>query len=142
MEVRTTLYNWDRVLTYLFLTLYGAYSIFYPLVSVDKVSEHWVEILLGANFMFAGGSMLYGFLRDRYLVWKMGMTIAFIGLTTITLLVGIVGGPPALGAAFLFGAFATDSLYSIRRERRRRLETEIRRQLEAIVASAKPGETP
>lgn len=131
--------NWDRVLTYIFFVLYGTYSIFFPLVSVDKVSEHWVEILLGANFVFAGMSMLYGFLRDRYVVWKMGMTVAFIGLSTITLLVGIVGGASALGAAFLFGAFATQCLYGIRRERVRRTEREIRHQLELIIQSARPG---
>lgn len=133
--------DWDRVLTYIFFVLYGAYSIFFPLVSVDKVSDHWVEVLLGVEFMYAGFSMLYGLFRDRYKIWRMGMTVAFIGLATITLVIAAVGGFRVLSYAFLFGAFAMQSLYGIRRERKRRIETEIRRQLEQIVASAKPGET-
>jgi hypothetical protein len=55
--------------------------------------------------------------------------------------IAAVGGFRVLSYAFLFGAFAMQSLYGIRRERKRRIETEIRRQLEQIVASAKPGET-
>jgi hypothetical protein len=136
--MKTILRDWDRFLTYLFFIFYGAYSVFFPLISVDKVSEHWVEILLGTNFVFAGVSMFIGLLRNSYMVWKMGVTIAFIGLSTISLLVGIVGGPPALGAAFLFGAFATDCLYGVRRERRRREQEAIRRDLEAIIESVKP----
>lgn len=136
--MKTILRDWDRFLTYLFFILYGAYSVFFPLVSVDKVSEHWLEIILGTNFVFAGVSMFVGLLRHNYLVWKMGVTIAFIGLFTIALLVGIVGGPPALGAAFLFGAFATDCLYGVRRERNRREQEEIRRHLEAIIESVRP----
>lgn len=138
--VRTAVRDWDRVLTYLFFILYGAYSIFFPLVSVERVSAHWVEVLLGTEFVFAGASMLYGLFYDHFKVWRMGMTVAFIGLTTITLLVAAVGGWRVLSYAFLFGAFAAQSLYGIRRERRRRTELEIRRQLEAIVESARPGE--
>ena len=138
--VRTVTRDWDRVLTYIFFILYGAYSIFFPIVSVEKVSAHWIEVLLGAEFIFAGASMLYGLFKDHFKVWRMGMTVAFIGLSTITLLVAIVGGWRVLSYAFLFGAFACQSLYGIRRERRRRSEMEIRRQLEAIIASARPEE--
>lgn len=139
--VRTATQDWDRVLTYLFFVLYGAYSIFYPIVSVERVSAHWVEVLLGLEFVFAGFSMLYGLFKDRYKVWRMGMTIAFIGLATISLLIAAVGGWRVLSYAFLFGAFAAQSLYGIRRERRRRTELEIRRQLELIIESARPEET-
>jgi hypothetical protein len=146
--VRSGVKDWDRVLTYIFFIGYGFYSIFYPLVSVAKVSEHWTEILLGVEFIFAGAAMLYGLFKDHYTTWRMGMSVAFIGLTTITILVSVVGGPQSYAYAFLFGAFAMQSLYGIRREHRRRteqeklrLERDIRLQLEALVASTRPGET-
>jgi hypothetical protein len=134
--------NWDRVISYVLFIAYGAYSIFYPLVSVARASEHWAEILLGVDFIFAGAAMLYGLYYDRYSVWKMGMTVAFIGAMTVTLLIAFVGGAEVLAYAFLFGAFAMQSLYGIRRERNRRIEWRIRRELETLVASARPGETP
>ena len=132
--------QWDRVLTYVFFVFYGAYSIAYPIISVGRVSSHWMEILLGVEFIFAGLAMLYGLYIDHYTVWRMGMSVAFIGLATIALLVALVGGAPVFSYAALFGAFAMQSLYGIRRERKRRTEAEIRQQLEAIVASARPGE--
>jgi len=139
--VRTVARDWDRVLTYLFFVFYGGYSIFFPIVSVDRVSDHWLEILLGLEFVYAGLSMLYGLFRNHYPIWRMGMTVAFIGLATISLLIAVVGGPSVYAYAFLFGAFACQSMYGIRREKRRRLEEEVRRQLEDIVASARPGRT-
>lgn len=130
-----------RLLTYIFFICYGAYSIFFPLVSVERISDHWVEVLLGAEFVFAGASMIYGLCADHFMVWKMGMSVAFLGLMTITLVIAAVGGFRVFAYAFLFGAFACQSLYSIVRERGRREERDIRRQLEAIVASVRPERT-
>jgi hypothetical protein len=137
--MNTVTRDWDRVLTYFLFVAYGLYSIFFPIVSVERVTDHWLEIVLGADFIFAGASMLYGLYSNRYEIWRMGMSVACIGLTTITMLVAAVGGPRVYAYAFLFGAFACQSLYGIRRERRRRIEAEIRRQLEDIVASVRSG---
>lgn len=134
-------YDWDRLASYLLFVAYGIWSLFFPIVSVERSVEHWLEILLGLEFVYAGLSMMYGLWKNHFMVWAMGMSVAFIGLATITMLVAASGGLRVLAYAFLFGAFATQSLYSIRRERSRRSETEIRRRLEDILASVKPEGT-
>jgi len=128
-------HDWDRLVTYILFVAYGFYSIVFPIVSVERSVAHWVEILLGIEFIFAGASMIYGLAKEHLLVWTMGMSVAGIGLTTITAVVAITGGFKVLAYAFLFGAFAAQCLYGIRRERNRRNESEIRRQLEAILES-------
>lgn len=130
--------DWDRVLTYLFFIGYGAWSVFYPIVSVERASAHWVEVLLGVEFVFAGMCMLLGLHKNNYTVWRMGMTVAFIGLTTISGLIAAVGGFAVFAYAFLFAAFAMQSLYGIRREKKRREQEEIRQHLEAIIESVRP----
>lgn len=130
--------DWDRVLTYAFFICYGFFSIFHPIISVDRVSDHWAEVTLGVLFIYAGSSMLYGLFTDHYAVWRMGMAIAFIGLTTISGLIATVGGFAVLAYAFLFAAFAMQCLYGIRREKRRRESEQLRRQLESIIASVRP----
>lgn len=130
-----------RLLSYVSFVCYGAYSIFFPLISVERVSDHWVEILLGSEFMFAGAAMIYGLCTDHFMVWKMGMSVALLGLATISILIGLVGGYQVLAYAFLFGAFAFQSWYGILRERTRREERDIRRQLEEIVMSVRPERT-
>jgi hypothetical protein len=134
-------HDWDRLVTYVFFMGYGFYSIFFPIISVERSVTHWVEVLLGVEFIFAGGTMIYGLCRGKLTVWTMGMSVAFIGLSTITLVVAITGGFRVFAYALLFGAFAAQSLYGIRRERARRTEKEIRRQLEAILASVSPERT-
>lgn len=134
-------HDWDRLTTYLLFIGYGVWSIFFPIVSVERSVQHWLEVALGLEFVFAGISMIYGLYRKRPTVWNMGMWVALIGLSTITTLVAVTGGFRVLAYAFLFGAFATQSLYGIRRERIRRNEEEIRRQLEAILESVKPERT-
>jgi uncharacterized membrane protein len=133
--------EWDRLLTYVLFICYGVYSIFYPIISLGRSVENWIEVLLGLEFVFAGVSMVYGLLRQKWTYWTMGMSVASIGLFTISSVVAVVGGGRVLAYAFLFGAFAMQSLYSIRRQRTRRHEEEIRYQLEAIVASVRPERT-
>lgn len=129
--------DWDRIITYMLFVAYGIYSLAFPLISVERASPAWIEGLLGLEFIFAGASMLYGLLKDQWMVWKMGMTVAFIGLSTITLVIGFVGGARVLAYAFLFGAFAMQSLYGIRRERKRRNEQEVIDQLQRIIDGAR-----
>lgn len=133
--------DWDRVITYVLFMGYGGFSIFYPIISVERTVTQWVEVLLGVEFVFAGMALLYGLYKDKLTVWTMGMTVAFIGLFTISAVVAITGGFRVFAYSMLFGAFAAQSLYSIRRERSRRAEQKIRRQLEAILASVRPERT-
>lgn len=107
--------EWDRLATYVLFIAYGLYSVFYPIISVERVVDSWIEMLLAGEFMFAGSIMIYGLVTDRYPYWRIGMVVATIGLLTISLTIASVGGARVLAYAFLFGSFAAQCVYKIGR---------------------------
>lgn len=109
--------QWDKLGMYLLLMAYGGYSIFYPIVSVERAAPNWAEILLGTEFLVAGVLLVVGMGTKKG--YRMaGLLVVCIGLFTISGLLAIVGGTRVLAYAFLFGAFAMSSVYDIRKERR------------------------
>lgn len=138
---RTLSRDWDKIVVYVLFIAFGVYSVFYPIVSVEKVATDALEIMLGSNFVFAGSMMTYGLFSDQYKVWRIGVWVAFTGLITITGLIALVGGAKVYSYAFLFGAFAFQTFEGVRREKERKLEITIRRQLEDLLASTTSGGT-
>jgi hypothetical protein len=145
--VKRILREWDRFAIYALLAAYGLYSTVYPIVSFETAAPHWAELLLGAEFSAAGLLLIAG--MGRKPGYRMaGLVVVAIGLTTISLSVAIVGGTRVLGYAFLFGAFAMQSVFDIRREqatkrdaKRSRQNEEIRRELEQLAHTASNGGT-
>lgn len=109
--------QWDKLGMYLLLMAYGGYSIFYPIVSVQRAAPNWAEILLGTEFLVAGLLLVIG-MGSKKGYRMAGLFVVAIGLFTISGLLAIVGGTRVLAYAFLFGAFAMSSVYDIRRERK------------------------
>lgn len=108
--------QWDRFGIYLLLMSYGAYSTVYPIVSFERAAPHWAEIMLGVEFFASGLLLMLGMSRSAYRM--AGLLVVCIGLTTISVSIAIVGGTRVLAYAFLFGAFAMQSIHDIRQERR------------------------
>jgi CHASE2 domain-containing sensor protein len=95
---------------------YGGYSIVYPIVSFERAAPNWAEWMLGIEFFIAGILLISGLRKPKHRM--LGLLVVCIGLSTISLSVAIVGGTRVLAYAFLFGAFAMQSVYDIREERR------------------------
>lgn len=108
--------QWDKVSIYLLLMAFGAYSTGYPIISFERVAPHWAEIMLGVEFFVAGLFLLLG-LGKRKGFRLAGLWVIAIGLSTISLSIGIVGGTRVLAYSFLFGAFAMQSVHDIRAEK-------------------------
>jgi hypothetical protein len=119
--------EWDRFGIYLLLMAFGAYSTVYPIVSFERAAPYWAEIMLGIEFFIAAILLMIG-LTGRKKVRMAGLLVVAIGLTTISLVVGIQGGTRVLAYAFLFGAFAMQSVSDILTERRKR-QAEIQEEL-------------
>lgn len=121
--------DWDRLGIYLLLMAFGAYSTVYPIVSFERASPYWAQILLGMEFFTAGILLMVGFEGRRKFRFA-GLLVVAIGLSTISLVVAIQGGTRVLAYAFLFGAFAMQSVSDIRRERR--TQQDEKQQVEAL----------
>jgi hypothetical protein len=121
--------DWDRFGIYLLLMAFGAYSTVYPVVSFERAAPYWAEILLGVEFFMAGILLMIGFEGRRRFRFA-GLLVVAVGLTTISLVIAIQGGTRVLAYAFLFGAFAMQSVSDIRRERR--TQQEEKQQVEAL----------
>lgn len=111
--------EWDRFGIYLLLMAFGAYSTVYPIVSFERAAPYWAEMMLGIEFFIAAVLLMIG-LTGRKKFRMAGLLVVAIGLTTISLVVGIQGGTRVLAYAFLFGAFAMQSVSDILTERRKR----------------------
>lgn len=111
--------EWDRLGIYLLLMTFGAYSTVYPIVSFERAAPYWAEILLGIEFFIAGVMLMIG-MTGKKKTRMLGLIVVAIGLGTISLVIGVVGGSRVLAYAFLFGAFAMQSVSDIRSERRER----------------------
>lgn len=121
--------DWDRLGIYLLLMAFGAHSTIYPVISLERSSPSWAQILLGVEFFVAGILLMIGF-NTRHRFRFAGLLVVAIGLSTISLVIALQGGTRVLAYAFLFGAFAMQSVSDIRRERRTRQEE--KQQVEAL----------
>ncbi len=138
--------NWSKVVTYLLIIAFGLYSTIYPIVSLERSAPFWAEVLLGAEFVVAGVLLLVG-MTEKKGYRLAGLIVVALGLFTISSVIAVAGGTRVLSYAFLFGAFAMDSVHDIRverREKKRRTEEgnpeELRRLLVELKA-AKDGRT-
>lgn len=125
--------EWDRFGIYLLLMAFGAYSTIYPIVSFERVAPYWAEILLGVEFFLAGGLLMLG-MTGRKRIRMAGLLVVAVGLTTISLVIALAGGTRVLAYAFLFGAFAMQSVSDILSERR--LQQEERKLAEELTELA------
>jgi len=138
--------QWDRLGIYLLLMAFGAYSTVYPIVSLERSSPYWAELTLGIEFFVAGAFLIVGMgRREGYRM--AGLFVVAIGLTTISLVVAVSGGTRVLAYAFLFGAFAMQSIHDIRMERRNRQarkteERELVHELVDLANGLRQGERP
>jgi hypothetical protein len=109
--------QWDRLGIYLLLMAFGAYSTIYPIVSLKASAPYWASITLGSEFFLAGVLLILGmFTRPGFRM--AGLLVVCIGLSTISLVIATYGGTRVLAYAFLFGAFAMQSVHDIRQDRR------------------------
>jgi len=115
--------NWSKVVTYLLIIAFGLYSTIYPIVSLERSAPFWAEVLLGTEFVVAGVFLLIG-MGEKKGYRLTGLIVVALGLFTISLIIAIAGGTRVLSYAFLFGAFAMDSVHDIRVERRRKKRAE------------------
>jgi hypothetical protein len=113
--------EWPRLGIYLLLMAFGAYSTIYPIVSFERAAPYWAEIMLGVEFFAAGGLLMLGMMGHKKLRLA-GLLVVAVGLTTISLVIAFAGGTRVLAYAFLFGAFAMQSVSDILSERRERQE--------------------
>lgn len=109
--------DWTRTAAYGLITAFGAYSVVEPIVSVERASPTWATTLLGAEFAVSGVLLLLGMGKRRGYRLA-GLMVVSLGLFTISIVVALVGGLRVLAYAFLFAAFAMDSVHDIRVERR------------------------
>lgn len=136
--------DWDRLSIYVLLMAFGAYSTVYPIVSLERSAPYWAELTLGIEFFVAGVCLIIG--MGRWPGFRMaGLLVVAVGLSTISLVVALSGGTRVLAYAFLFGAFAMQSVYDIRKERRDRQarkteEEELARELALLAEGMRQGE--
>jgi hypothetical protein len=116
-------HEWSKVVTYLLIISFGLYSTIYPIVSLERSAPTWAELLLGAEFVVAGTLLLAGMGRKRGYRLA-GLVVVALGLFTISFVIAVAGGARVLAYAFLFGAFAMDSVHDLRIERRGKREGE------------------
>lgn len=109
-------HHWDRLGIYFLLMAFGSYSTIYPLISLKASSPYWSSIVLGVEFFVSGLFLILGITRPGFRM--AGLLVVCIGLSTISLVVATYGGARVLAYAFLFGAFAMQSVSDIREERR------------------------
>lgn len=108
--------DWDRLLIYVLLMAFGAYSTVYPIVSLERSAPYWAEVTLGVEFFIAGVCLIIG--MGQWSGFRMaGLLVVAVGLSTISAVVALSGGTRVLAYAFLFGAFAMQSVHDIRQER-------------------------
>lgn len=136
--------DWDRLLIYVLLMAFGAYSTVYPIVSLERSAPYWAEVTLGIEFFLAGCLLIAGMGRRRSFRMA-GLLVVAIGLSTISVVVALSGGTRVLAYAFLFGAFAMQSVYDIRRERLEKLnrireEKELAKELVLLANGMRQGE--
>jgi hypothetical protein len=115
--------DWSKVATYLLIITFGLYSTIYPIISLERSAPYWAEVLLGVEFVVAGTLLLVG-MGKRKGYRLAGLVVVALGLFTISSVIAVAGGARVLSYAFLFGAFAMDSVHDIRLERRRKGEEE------------------
>lgn len=119
--MKNVLKQWDRFGIYVLLMMFGGYSTVYPIVSLEQSSPYWASILLGLEFFCAGILLILGMFKGSG--YRMaGLVVVCIGLSTISLVIAAYGGLRVLAYAFLFGAFAMQSVHDIRKEKRDRQE--------------------
>lgn len=138
--------QWDRLGIYLLLMSFGAYSIFYPIVSLERSAPYWASLVLGVEFFLAGALLILG-MASKPGYRMAGLFVVAIGLATISLVIASFGGLRVLAYAFLFGAFAMQAVHDIRRERRTRATnqqntTELEHELVELVKDMRQGEGP
>lgn len=127
-------HEWSRLLTYALVILFGTYSIIEPIVSVDRTAPTWATTLLGAEFAVAGVLLMLG-MGKRQGLRMIGLVVVSVGLFTISAIIAFAGGVRVLSYAFLFAAFAMDSVNSIVMERR--AKRNIPEELNALVEELK-----
>lgn len=141
----TAKFEWDRLAIYALFMAFGVHSVTYPIVSFEKSAPHWAEIALGVEFFIAGVCLIVGVHPRRRGYRMAGLVVVALGLFTISLIIALSGGTRVLAYAFLFGAFAVDSIHDIRREKRKQQEAPdaLRRELQDILEmdSARPERT-
>lgn len=134
--------EWDRLGIYLLLMAFGAYSLVYPIISLERSAPSWATLLLGAEFFVAGALLMMGLFNHRR-ARMAGLLVVAVGLTTISLVVAFAGGTRVLAYAFLFGAFAMQSVSDILKERRaRQEERKLAEELADLANGMKQGEGP
>lgn len=129
--------DWSRIVVYALIIAFGAYSTVYPIVSVERSSPLWSQVTLGSEFVLAGVFLILGMGKRRGFRMA-GLVVVCLGLFTISIVIGLVGGTRVLSYAFLFAAFAMDSVHDIRLERRHKREgdpEELRLLLRELTAS-------
>lgn len=132
--------EWDRILVYILFILFGVHTLLYPILSVRNNVIRPLETLLSIEFMISGISLLVGLCTGRRWMRSMGLTVAFIGLATISGVIGFAGGWRTLAYAMLIGAFATECIIDLRRSKRRISREKFRDELQEIAQEAKIDE--
>jgi len=132
--------NWSKVITYLLIIAFGLYSTIYPIVSLERSAPQWAELLLGAEFVVAGVLLLAG-MGKRKGFRIAGLVVVALGLFTISSVIAVAGGARVLSYAFLFGAFAMDSVHDLRVERRRKREREDPEELRRLLLELRAAQS-
>jgi CHASE2 domain-containing sensor protein len=109
--------DWTKTITYVFIIAFGAYSVLEPIVSVERAAPAWATTLLGLEFALSGILLLLG-MGQRRTLRLIGLMVVSLGLFTISIVIALQGGTRVLAYAFLFAAFAMDSVHDIRVEKR------------------------
>lgn len=144
--MKKILKQWDRLGTYLMLMLFGAYSTIYPIISLQQSAPYWASIVLGVEFFSAGLCLMAG-MFDKPKLRMAGLLVVCVGLTTISLTIATYGGLRVLAYAFMFGAFAMQSVHDIRherleRKRRKDEEEKLVLELQALVSETGDNHVP
>lgn len=109
---------------------FGAWSLFYPIISLANVAPHWVEVLLSVEFILSGMSLISSLVTSNRQLRTLGLLVAFIGLTTISLVIAFSGGSRVLAYSILYGAFAMQCVMDLRRNK---ANGDLRKQVEELL---------
>lgn len=107
--------EWDRLLVHLLLFCFGVYSVASPILSVRRSVPPWTELMFNVEFMIAGAVLFLGTLLRRSQWRRLGYGVAFIGLTTVALLIFLAGGARVGAYSLLILAFAVEFIVGLRR---------------------------
>jgi hypothetical protein len=111
---RTVKREWDRLLTYLCILLFGVSSLVQPVLSVEKVltTTEWV---FNVEMLISGVLLTVGVFYPALVVRRLGHLVAFLGFGLIAFLILLNSGVRGVPYTILAGVLVAYQVVEFRR---------------------------